>query len=177
LKPLALIGLLLNLGVTSAFAQQLPLKMTFSGSSVPTGITVQPNTVTDEELLAGNGTLGSFSFRKLRTDESVPESFGACGDGFGPNLRVPVAGGVFRFEDGSLLTVNLTDGLLCVDVDHLVGHLSESYQITGGTGRFTGVTGVLTLTAALNPALFSPSNAVLLLTVTGHLEGTLVGAH
>src|SRR5437016_4805329 len=57
------------------------VKMAFSGSMVPTSIDVQPGTITDEELLTGNGTLGPFTFRKLRTDETLPEFFGSCGSG------------------------------------------------------------------------------------------------
>src|SRR5258705_9988869 len=110
-------------------SRQGQVKMAFSGSMVPTAIEVQPDTITDEELLAGNGTLGPFTFRKLRTDETSPQFFGSCGSGFGPSIRVVAGGGVFRFEDGSLLTVTVTEGVLCVDLDHLVGHITETYQI------------------------------------------------
>jgi hypothetical protein len=146
------------------------VKMAFSGSMVPTAIDVQPNTITDEELLAGNGTLGPFTFRKLRSDETSPQSFGTCGSGFGPSIRVAAGGGVFRFEDGSLLTVTVTEGVLCVDLDHLVGHLTETYQITGGTGRLKGASGALQLAGKLKPVLFSASNAAVLLTNTGELK-------
>jgi hypothetical protein len=149
------------------------IKMTFSGSMVPTSIEVQPDTITDEELLAGNGALGPFTFRKLRTDETSPESFGICGSGFGPSIRVVAGGGVFRFEDGSLLTVTVSEGVLCVDFDHSVGHLTETYQITGGTGRLTGATGTLQSTGTLNAVLFSASDAAVLLTNTGQLKGTV----
>lgn len=154
-------------------SRQGQVKMAFSGSMVPTAIDVQPDTITDEELLAGDGTLGPFTFRKLRTDETTPQSFGSCGSGFGPNIRVVAGGGVFRFEDGSLLTVTVTEGVLCVDVDHLVGHLTETYQITGGTGRFRGASGALQSTGKLKPVLFSASNAAVLLTNTGELKGTV----
>src|ERR1700741_510458 len=91
------------------------VRMSFSGSMVPTAINVQPNTITDEELLAGHGTLGPFTFRQLRTDETAPIGFGSCGDGFGPSIRVTAGGGVFRFQDGSLLTVTVAEGaVLCV---------------------------------------------------------------
>ena len=66
-------------------SRQGQVKMAFSGSMVPTAIDVQPDTITDEELLAGNGTLGPFTFRKLRTDETSPQFFGSCGSGFGPS--------------------------------------------------------------------------------------------
>ena len=147
--------------------------MAFSGSMAPTAIDVQADTITDEELLAGNGTLGPFTFRKLRTDETSPQFFGSCGSGVGPSLRVVAGGGVFRFDDGSLLTVTVTEGVLCVDVDHLVGHLTETYQITGGTGRFKGASGTLQSTGKLKPVLFSAANAAVLLTNIGELKGTV----
>jgi len=154
-------------------SRQEQVKMAFSGSFVPTAIDVQADTITDEELLAGNGTLGPFTFRKLRTDETSPQFFGSCGSGFGPSIRVVAGGGVFRFEDGSLLTVTVTEGVLCVDLDHQVGHLTETYQITGGTGRFKGASGALQSTGRLKPVLFSASNAPVLLTNTGELKGTV----
>jgi hypothetical protein len=154
-------------------ARRGQVKMTFSGSMVPTAIDVQPDTITDEELLAGNGTLGPFTFRKLRTDETSPQFFGSCGSGSGPSIRVVAGGGAFRFEDGSLLTVTVTQGILCVDIDHLVGHLTESYQITGGTGRFNGASGTLESAGQLMPVMFSATNAAVLLTNTGELKGTV----
>jgi hypothetical protein len=156
-----------------ADSRQGQVRMKYSGSMVPTAIDVQPDTITDEELLAGIGTLGPFTFRKLRTDETSPQSFGICGSGSGPSIRVVAGGGVFRFEDGSLLTVTVTEGVLCVDFDHGVGHLTETYQITGGTGRFEGASGALQLTGTLKAVLFSASNAAVLLTNSGELKGTV----
>ncbi|MEO8260031.1 MAG: hypothetical protein ABI868_21985 [Acidobacteriota bacterium] len=149
------------------------VRMTLSGSFVPTAIEIQPDTITDEELLAGNGTLGPFTFRKLRTDELTPQSFGSCGSGAGPSIRVVAGAGVFRFEDGSLLTVTVTEGVLCVDLDHGIGHLAETYEITGGTGRFNGATGTFQSTGTLAAVLFSASGAASLLTSTGELKGTV----
>jgi hypothetical protein len=154
-------------------SRQGRVKMAFSGSFVPTAIDFQPGTITDEELLAGNGTLGPFTFRKLRTDELSPNSFGSCGSGSGPSFRVVAGGGVFRFQDGSLLTVTVTEGVLCVDLDHSVGHLTETYQIAGGTGRFKGASGALQAEGTLTAVLFSASDAPVLLTNTGELKGTL----
>jgi hypothetical protein len=149
------------------------VRMSFSGSFMPTAIDQQPGTITDEELLAGNGTLGPFTFRKLRTDELTPQSFGSCGSGAGPSIRVVAGGGVFRFEDGSLLTITVTEGVLCIDLDHVIGHLTETYEITGGTGRFKGASGTLESTGKLSPVLYSVSNSALLLTNTGELMGTI----
>jgi hypothetical protein len=181
MKHIATVALMVNLGVAGVNAQQRPVKMTFSGSMVATTIDLGPNTVTDEEHLAGNGTLGQFTFRKLRTDETTPQSFGSCGSGSGPNFRVVTGAGVFRFQDGSLLTVKVTEGALCVDLDHLVGHLTETYQITGGTGRFNGASAscgvaghcTLKLTGTLGAVLFDASGAAKLLTNTGEFEGTV----
>ena len=52
-RTLVLVALMLNLGVAGAYAQQRPVKMTFSGTNVATTINLQPNTVTDETHLAG----------------------------------------------------------------------------------------------------------------------------
>jgi hypothetical protein len=147
--------------------------MAFSGSMISTAIDVQPNTITDEELLAGSGTLGPFTFRKLRTDETVPQFVGSCGSGSGPTFQVVAGGGVFRFEDGSLLTVMVTTGVLCVDLDHRVGHLTETYQITGGTGRFNGASGTLQSAGTLQAVLFNAASAAVLDTNTGELKGTV----
>jgi hypothetical protein len=61
-----------------------------------------------------------------------------------------------------------------VDLDHGVGHVNETYQITGGTGRFEGANGSLVLTATLGAVVFDASNQAVLLTITGKVEGTIV---
>src|SRR5579871_6205667 len=175
MKHIATVALMLNLGVAGVYAQQKPVKLTFSGSSVPTSINVQPNSITDEELLEGNGTLGPFTLRKLRTDGLSPQPSNTCS---GPTkVNLPVTGaGVFRFQDGSLLTVRITAGALCIDLVAGVAHLAETYQITtGGTGRFKGASGSLTLTATLFAFFFGASNNPVLLTSTGEFTGTVFG--
>lgn len=43
----------------------------------------------------------------------------------------------YGFQEGSLLTVRITEGAVCVDL--AAGwHLAKTYQITGGAGRFKG---------------------------------------
>ncbi|MDQ2776747.1 MAG: hypothetical protein M3Y57_17780 [Acidobacteriota bacterium] len=174
--PMTAMILTAALALPAAAQKQVPLEMTFSGSKVATTIDLGPNTRTDEVHLAGNSTLGPFTFRSLRADETIPQSFGRCGDGSGPNLRVVAGGGVFRFQDGSLLTATITGGALCLDLDHMVGHLNETYQITGGTRRFEGAKGSLALTATLRAVLYDASNQPVLLTMTGELDGTLCAA-
>jgi hypothetical protein len=174
MKHLVTAALIVILGAAGVFAEERPVKMKFSGSFVPTSIVMQPDTITDEELLAGNGALGSFTFRKLRTDALTPQPSAACSGPSQVNIPVVAGGGVFRFEDGSLLTVVISEeGALCIDFDAGVAHLSERYQITGGTGRFKGASGSLALTATVRAALFAASGQAVLLTSTGELDGTV----
>jgi hypothetical protein len=174
MKHLATMALILGFGLTSVYAEERPVRMRFSGSMVPTSIVMQPNTITDEELLAGDGPLGPFTFRKLRTDALAPQPLPACSGASLVNIPVVGGGGVFRFEDGSLLTVAITEGALCIDFSAVVGQLTETYQITGGTGRFRRVSGgTLTLRATVRPVLVSASGAPVLLTATGVIEGPL----
>ena len=172
MKHIIVASLMLNLGVAGIYAQQRPIKMTYSGSMAATTINLQPNTVTDEQHLAGNGTLGQFTFRELHADILSPQPSTSCSGLYFP---VVAGAGVFRFQDGSLLTVRITEGAVCVDLAAGVGHLTESYQITGGTGRFKGASGNLILKGTLLPVLFSASNAAVLLTNAGEIEGAVLG--
>jgi hypothetical protein len=186
MKHFVISALMVGLSVVGLSAQQRPIKMTYSGSIVATTIEYSSTTVTDEEQLAGNGTLGQFTFRKLRADETAV-TFGSCGTGFGPNIQVAGGGGVFRFADGSLLVVKLTEGKLCVDLsdpNKPVGHLAETFQITGGTGRFKGAAAscgatpeacVLKATGTLGLVVTNAAGTVAkMLSETGELEGTLL---
>jgi hypothetical protein len=177
MKHIATVALMLNLGVAGVYAQQKPVKMTFSGNLAVSTISLQPDTNTDEQNLAGNGTLGPFTFRGLHADPASPQPSATCP---GPtHLYFPnvAGGGVFRFQDGSLLTVGvITAGSsICIDLIAGIAHLATTYQITGGTGRFKGASGAIRLTAILTPALFNASGGVVLATDTGEFEGTVVG--
>ena len=175
MKHIATVALMLNLGVAGVYAQQKPVKMTSSGTLEVSTINLQPNTNTDEQNLAGNGTLGPFTFRELHADPASPQPSSTCS---GPtHLYFPnvAGGGVFRLQDGSLLTVGVTAGSsICIDFMAGVAHLTTNYQITGGTGRFKGVSGILTLTAILTPVVFN-AGGVFLATDTGKFEGTVFG--
>ncbi len=175
MKHIATLALMLQLGVASVYAQQDPVKMHYSGSNVATTINLQDGTVTDEETLAGNGTLGPFTLRELHADTASPQPSSTCSGPTQLYFPIVTGAGVFRFQDGSLLTVRITEGAVCADLTAGVGHLTVTYQITGGTGRFKGASGTLTLTATLTPVLFNASNAPELLTNTGEFEGTVFG--
>jgi hypothetical protein len=161
---------MLNLGV-AVYAHDRPVKMRFSGTFGPTTINLQPDTITDEENFAGSGTLGPFTFRNLRTDTTGPETSPTCTTG--PYFRIVAGGGVFRFQDGSLLTVNLAEGSGCIDLAALEGHFTAIYRITGGTGRFKDASGTLTLTYTATLVVVDASNNPALLAATGELKGTV----
>src|SRR5262245_35094617 len=125
MRHMATLVLMLTLGVGSAAAHERPVKMKFSGSMTPTSIAVQPDTITDDEQLAGDGALGPFTFRKLRTDALVPGLSSGCSGPSQVNIPVVAGAGVFRFEDGSLLTVAITEGALCIDFAASLARLTE----------------------------------------------------
>jgi hypothetical protein len=172
MKRTATVALMLLLGVPAVYSQQNPVKMTYSGSNVATTINLQDRTVTDEELLAGNGALGAFTFRELHADTTSPQPSSTCS---GPYFPIVTGAGVFRFQDGSLLTVNVTEGAICVDLTAGVGHLTETYKITGGTRRFKHATGTLVLTGTLSVVLSDASGNPALLTNAGKFHGTVLG--
>ena len=151
-----------------------PVKMRFSGTNVAIPINLQPGTVTDETHLAGNGNLGAFTFRELHADVASPQPPAGC---FSTRHFAVVAGtGVFRFQDGSLLVVTVRDGSGCINLAAGNSALTVNYEISGGTGRFTGASGNLTMTATTAPVLRNASNAPALLTNTGEFKGTIVKA-
>jgi hypothetical protein len=174
MKHIATVALMLNLGVAGVYAQQRPVKMTFSGTLGDRPFNILPNTVTVEQVVAGDGTLGPFTFTELHADPASPQPSSSCSPG--PYFPTVAGAGVFRFQDGSLLTVTVTEGAICLDLVQMMGHLTESYQITGGTGRFKDASGTLTLTATAHPVLRNASVAVPLDSYTGEFQGTVSGA-
>jgi hypothetical protein len=186
---IAIVALMLPLGVAGLYARDeqersANLKMTFSGTMLATTINLKDGTITDDVNVAGNGSLGPFTFHELHADATtppVPPPLGTCA----PPLRfLPVlsAGGVLRFQDGSLLVVELAklppedpqDGI-CIDFEAGMARLTETYKITRGTKRLKNASGTLTLTATVMPVLFNAAGTPQLLTSTGKLEGTLSG--
>ena len=181
MKHIASMTLMLTLGVAAVYAQERPAKMKFSGNGAASPINLnQPNTNTAEENVAGNGTLGRFTFRNVTAiaTSPSPQPPSTCS---GPNqVYFPrVAGaGIFRFQDGSLLEVNLTQGGGgdCIDlVPPVEGHCTLTLQIMGGTGRFKQASGVLTYTETAVPVLADASDNPIFFTETGAITGTVSG--
>jgi hypothetical protein len=170
MRYLATAALMLSLGVAGVSAQERPVKMTFSGTNVATTINLQPGTVTDEHHSAGTGSLGSFTFRELHADAPDPQPSSTCS---GPHFLVVAGAGVFTFQDGSLLSVGITEGNGCINLTAGFAVLTVQYQITGGTGRFEGASGALTMTATQRVVLRNAANAPALLMFTGEFEGTI----
>jgi hypothetical protein len=172
MKKLATVALMFNLGVAGVYAQQQPVKMTFSGTNVATAINLQNNTVTDETHLAGSGSLGQFTFRELHADGTLPQPPSGC---LGPFFGVLAGAGVFHFQDNSLLIVTVKDGSGCINLTTGHAAITVNYQITGGTGRFKSATGTLKMTTTLTVVLFNAAGAPQLLTNAGEFAGTVSG--
>ena len=176
MKHTATMALMLTLGTAGVYAQQNPVNMTFSGTSASSTINLQqPNTSTGEDNFAGNGSLGPFTFRNITASTASPQLSSTCS---GPTnvyfLRVAGAG-VFHFQDGSLLKVNLTQGADCIDFAAGQASCTMTFQITGGTGRFKGASGTLTLTETVLPVLADATNNPVFFASTGELTGMVSG--
>ena len=165
----------LTLGVAAVYAQE-SLKMTFSGTAGASASNLQqPNTRNGEDNYAGTGTLGSFTFRLLEADPNSPTASNTCS---GPNVIYAVesaGGGVFRFQDGSLLFVQLTHGSDCINLATGEAHCIRILQITGGTGRFKNVSpgALLTLTEAIATVLTDALGNPVLFAANGTITGTV----
>ncbi len=120
MKRIATMALMLHLGVAGLYAQDAQersanVRMTFSGTMLATTINLKANTITDDVNLAGDGSLGPFTFRELHADADA-DTIATCA---APLLffRVATGAGVLRFQDGSLLVVNLVklpEGGICI---------------------------------------------------------------
>jgi hypothetical protein len=180
MKRIAMAALVAHLAVSSVSAEDRPtnVRMTASGTMTSTNRTINlgDNTITDDEDLAGDGTLGAFTFKGLRADALTPQTpeppFTCATPLF---LPVVNGAGVFRFADGSLLVVNVTGGGICIDLAAGMARLTTTYEIARGTGRFKRASGTLTLTVTVIPVLFNAEGGAQMLTMTGKFEGTVSG--
>lgn len=175
MRHLGMVALMLNLGIAAVYAQQ-PVKMAFSGTEGKSAINLQfPNTDTSEFNFAGKGAFGSFTFRNVEAEGAFPQQSSAC-----PENQVyfpTIAGaGVFRFQDGSLLKVRLTEGHDCIDFVALEAHCTRIFEITGGTGRFKDASSdTLTLTETVLPAMFDATGNPAFFAATGEFTGMVSG--
>ena len=176
MKHIATVALMLNLGVAGVYAQQRPVTMTFSGTSAFSTVNLQyPGTNNSEDNSAGNGTLGPFTFRNVRAIKASPQPSSTCSGSTKVYFSSVAGAAVFRFQDGSLLKVTLTQAGDCIDFAALEAHCTMTFQITGGTGRFKDASGILTLTETSVPVLADGSNNPVFFAATGEFTGTVSG--
>ncbi|MBB5345399.1 hypothetical protein HDF10_003390 [Edaphobacter lichenicola] len=171
-------ALMLNLGVASVYAQHQPVKMSYSGTSGASAINLQqPGTQTGEENFAGNGALGPFTFLLISAETTSPQQPppSTCSGPANIYFSRVAGAGVFRFRDGSLLKVNLTQGADCVDLAAQQSHCTLTLQITGGTDRFKDASGTLTLTETNVPVLADALNNPVFFASSGEFTGTVSG--
>lgn len=178
MKYIAAMALMLNLGVASVYAQHQPVKMSYSGTSGASAINLQqPGTQTGEENFAGNGALGPFTFLLISAETTSPQQPppSTCSGPANIYFSRVAGAGVFRFRDGSLLKVNLTQGADCVDLAAQQSHCTLTLQITGGTDRFKDASGTLTLTETNVPVLADALNNPVFFASSGEFTGTVSG--
>ena len=173
MKHVTTMVVMLGLGVASVYAQQIPVNMTFTGNGAPSAMDLkQPNSNNVEENVAGNGTLGSFTFRDIRAAAMFPQSSTTCAGAFFPTVA---GGGILRFQDGTLLKLNLKEGGDCLDLVHLKATCTLIFEIKGGTGRFLSASGLLTYTEMAEPVLFDAPGKAAFTTESGRITGTISG--
>lgn len=177
-KYIAAMALMLTLGVATVYAQSHPVKMAYSGTSGASAFNLQqPGTVTVEENFAGKGALGSFTLRLISAETTSPQQPPSTCSGPANIYFTRMGGaGVFRFQDGSLLKVNMTQATDCIDLAAQQGHCTLTLEITGGTGRFKDASGgTLTLTETNVPVLADALNNPVFFATTGEITGTISG--
>jgi hypothetical protein len=173
IKHAASAALLLSFGGAAAYAQPAHVHMTVSGSAAASTINLQPGTPASEYQLTGNGNLGAFTLR-VTSASGAPQQSTTCSGS--TKLYAPVVAGaaVARFENGDMLTVNLTGGDDCIDFAANHAICTRVFQMTGGTGRFSNASGgTITLIMTVVPILVDGSNNPVFFAVTGTVTGTM----
>ena len=172
MKHLAMAALMLNFGVASIYAQPGSVDMTVSGTAANSTVQLTLGSPASEYNLAGDGTLGPFTFRVVNTSAANPDFPTTCTASNKIHFAAVAGAGVLRSWDGSLLTVNLTGGGDCIDFAANQALCTRIFQITGGTGRFKNASGSVTLTMTVVPLLVDASKNPVFFAVTGEVKGT-----
>lgn len=170
MKHIVTMAVILGLGAVGLSAQDTPVNMKVSGTGGASAINLQTGTGTAEYTLAGNGTLGRFTLRVVSSSAASPQASGTCSGTYFPVLA---GEGAFRFQDGSLLKLNLTGGGDCIDFVAHKAFCTRVFQIVGGTGRFDGATGD-TVTLDMDVSGVVPGKGFLF-AVVGDVNGIVSG--
>jgi len=167
MKQLSILALILTFGAANIYAEQEQVGMTFSGTNEHGPVVVQPGMGTNDQTVAGKSSLGDFTYHELLVQTISPS--GTCAGIV--NFQITTGGGVFRFADGSLLITKLGEGSICVNFPILgtfpTATVTESFQVTGGTGRFNNASGTIVFTATWKAVLFDSSMTPVLFAVSG----------
>jgi hypothetical protein len=178
MKQLSNFALVLAFAV-SMHAEEVQVQMTFSGSvstlAPPINLVSSGNGPVNATSFAGTGSLGPFTSHGVSANTTMPTGFGCAG----PNslLFTFVAGaGVYRFQDGGLLTTKLKSATVCVNLTAGSANDMIIEEITGGTGRFQNASGTLTTTTmGDHPVLFDATGQPVFFAVpNGHVTGTII---
>lgn len=176
MKHMASMALMLCLGAASAYGQEKPVKMTFSGTAAASIVNLQPTTSSsDEDNFAGDGTLGSFTVRNIRSLPNSPTTSSTCSGSNLLHFTETDGGSVVRFQDGSLLFLHLTEGSDCIDISTGEAHCVLTFQVTGGTGHFKNASGTLTMTETALTVLSDDTGNPVFFAATGVITGTVSG--
>ena len=177
MKYIAMAALLLTLSVTAVSAEQTTVKMKFSGTSAPSTVNLLYSDASsnDEDNFAGNSSLGSFSVRNVRALPNSPTPSSSCSGSNLLHFTELHGGSVIRFQDDSLLYLNLTEGSDCIDIVTGEADCVLTFQITGGTGRFKNASGTLTMTETALPVLSDATGNPAFYAATGEFTGTISG--
>jgi hypothetical protein len=108
----------------------------------------------------------------IRASLTSPQVSGTCSGLYFPNVA---GAGQFRFQDGSLLKVELTQGGDCIDPRDMMAHCTLTFKITGGTGRFKNASGVLAYNDTALPLLADALSNPVVASETGEITGTISG--
>jgi hypothetical protein len=183
ISTFALVFTLSAASIHAEESRQLTVRMTFSGSGtyLARAVNLIPNMPSvangpvDDLIAAGDGSLGPFTLHDVSATTANPTGFGCAG----PNsiaFTFVAAGGVYRFEDGSLLTTRLKAGTVCINLTAGSAADNVTEEITGGTGRFKNASGTLTTTTTSDhPVLFDASMQPVLVAIpSAVVTGTIV---
>jgi hypothetical protein len=165
-------------------ARELHVNMTYSGSITGPIVSAPPlslvpggNSPLTDLTVAGDGSFGPFTLHEVAATTTSPTSFGCAAPDNSAAFTFVKAAGIFRFQDGSLLTYELKAGISCIDFTKGFGNTTLTEQITGGTGRFKNASGTLTIKVPMSyPVLFDATmtHPVLLAVPSGEVTGTIV---
>ncbi len=176
IKHFAAVALMSLIAVSAASARDVSVKMSYSGTNQASIINLQqPDTTVSEDSFAGGGTFGAFTVHNIRAMNNNPSTSSTCSGANQFYFLEPAGGSVFRFHDGSLLELNMTQGADCVDFSTGLAQCTLTFQVTGGTGRFTHATGTLTMTETAGATLFDALGNPVFFVGTGEFTGTLSG--